>query len=153
MRTAHLVAAVAAGIVAGSVASAVFSPAGIIAYTALHSYRAELRANLDSLTEINQRLSAYQQALTSSPELIRLQARQLNYYREGERVIRIQDGPRPASFYEVGRVVARPPAFRNQRAGFVVLGLAAGVMVYIALLLVGRRRTREQGGGNPQDPE
>ena len=114
-----------------------------IAMDRMQDHRAALERNVEGLKEINQRLRAEFDALSTSPELIRLYARELGLYAPGERVIRLQGvGGRPP-FYDVGTVEPRPDTAPAPRFAFMLVGVAVGGLLYVRLRF--RERSRRDG--------
>lgn len=118
-----------------------------VAMDRMQDHRAALQRNVERLKEINQRLQEEFEALSTSPDLIRLYAREIGLYAPGERVIRLQDsGDRPP-FYDVGVAEPRldtPPA---PRFAFMLAGIAAGGLLYVRL------RFRERSRGERSNPD
>ncbi len=116
----------------------------------MQDHRAALQRNVERLKEINQRLRAEFDALSTSPDLIRMYARELGLYAPGERVIRLQGaGDRPP-FYEVGIVEPRldpPPA---PRFAFLLAGIAAGGLLYVRLRFRERSRRDRAAQESPE---
>ena len=74
-----------------------FGSGGLLDYRRLVTYRETVEENIDDLGRINSDLLSEVQALGSDPERLTLQARELGYFREGERIIRITDDSRRRS--------------------------------------------------------
>ena len=114
-----------------------------VAMDRMQDHRAALQRNVERLKEINQRLREEFDALSTSPDLIRLYAREIGLYAPGERVIRLQGvGDRPP-FYDVGTAEPRldtPPA---PRFAFMLAGIAAGGLLYVRLRFRDRSRDGE----------
>jgi len=67
-------------------------PGGITETSRLREYRARLETRLEILQDQNTRLTTRYEALRSSPDEIRLEARSLGYFQTGEVPIRTLDG-------------------------------------------------------------
>jgi len=107
----------------------------------MQAHRQVLQNNVETLQEINGVLRAELAALSSSPDLIRLYARELSLYAPGERVLRLQglDGQEP--FYRAGMVVPPLNRPRGSRLVFLLVGIAFGGMLYGWLRLRERSRS------------
>ena len=112
-----------------------------IAMDRMQEHREALQRNVEALQEINQHLQAEFDALSTSPDLIRLYARDLGLYAPGERVIRLQGTGERSSFYEAGAVVTESEPPKAPRLAFLLAGLAVGGLLYVRL----RFRERSQG--------
>lgn len=128
-----------------------------IAMDRMQEHREALQRNVETLKEINRHLQAEFDALSTSPDLIRLYARDLGLYAPGEWVIRLQGTGEQPRFYEAGAVVTwsdPPPA---PRLAFFLAGLAVGGLLYVRLRFRERSRSDEPARGDraarasPQD--
>ena len=118
-----------------------------IAMDRMQEHRDALHRNVEALKEINQHLQAEFDALSTSPDLIRLYARDLGLYAPGERVIRLQGTGARSTFHEAGSVVTAskpPPA---PRFPFLLAGLAVGGLLYVRLRFRERSRGDERSRG------
>lgn len=114
----------------------------------MQEHREALQRNVEALKEINQHLQAEFDALSTSPDLIRLYARDLGLYAPGERVIRLQGtGERP-SFYEAGAVVTESEPPKAPRLAFLLAGLAVGGLLYVRLRFRERSQSDERARGH-----
>ena len=121
-----------------------------IAMDRMQEHREALQGNVETLKEVNQRLQAEFDALSTSPDLIRLYARDLGLYAPGEQVIRLQGPSEPPPFYEVGNVVPRLDPPRAHRLPFLLAGIAVGGLLYARLRFLERSRS---DGDPPESPE
>lgn len=71
----------------------VFGPGGIMESARLSDQRDKLELRLEALKAENARLTARYEALRTSPEAIRLEARALGWFRANEVPVRILEGP------------------------------------------------------------
>lgn len=109
----------------------------------MQEHREALQRNVETLKEINQRLRAEFDALSTSPDLIRMYAREIGLYAPGERVLRLRGtGGRPP-FYEVGILQPRLDPPRTPRFAFLLVGIATGGLLYVRLRF--RERSRRDG--------
>ena len=120
-----------------------------IAMDRMQEHREALQQNVEALKEINQHLQAEFDALSTSPDLIRLYARDLGLYAPGERVIRLQGTGERSTFYEVGAVVTESAPPKAPRLAFLLAGLAVGGLLYVRL----RFRERSQSDGRSRSDE
>lgn len=123
-----------------------FGNGGLLDYRRLVAYRGSLQVNIDDLESINSELLTEVQALSSDPERLTLQARELGYFREGERVIRIADDTDRRSTYTVGKVLRRKA--KQPRADWPFRATGVGLPVLLALVSVSVRRRKNRETGN-----
>jgi cell division protein FtsB len=123
-----------------------FGSGGLLDYRRLASYRGSLQENIGDLERINSELLSEVQALGSDAERLTLQARELGYFREGERVIRISADSSRKSNYTVGKVLRRKA--KKQRADWPFRATALGLPILLALVSVSVRRRKNRETGN-----
>jgi len=78
--------------VAFCVLQIVFGPAGLVQTARLQEYQTRLDSRLEALQGENLRLKTRYDALRTSTEAVRLEARALGYFRPGETPVRTLDG-------------------------------------------------------------
>jgi len=122
-----------------------FGSGGVLDYRRLAAYRGSLEENIDNLEHTNGQLLSEVQALGSDAERLTLQARELGYFREGERVIRISDNSRPKSIYTVGKVLHRKIKKPRTDWPFRAIGLGLPVLLVLVSVSVRRRKNHESG--------
>ena len=122
-----------------------FGGGGLQEYRRLLNYRTTLQDNINDLERINGELLTEVQALGSDPERLTLQARELGYFREGERVIRISDNTGRRSAYTVGKVLRRKVKQPRADWPFRATGLGLPVLLVVVSVSVRRRKNRETG--------
>ena len=115
-----------------------------IAMDRMQEHREALQRNVEALQEINQHLQAEFDALSTSPDLIRLYARDLGLYAPGERVIRLQGTGERSTFYEAGAVVTESEPPKTPRLAFLLAGLAVGGLLYVRIGFRERSRSDER---------
>lgn len=118
---------------------------GVVAMDELILYQDELMKNITDLQKRNGRLRNTMDKLRYEEDLLKLRARQIDYYQAGEKVIRIDGWRDPAvQVYEPGRVFQyRRIYFPDKtylRGGAVLAGL--GVLLLFLLLQGIPRRGR-----------
>jgi cell division protein FtsB len=138
MKLLRLFFFLAAGFIVSSLLTFFFGSGGIIEYLRLQRYRASLQANLDDLQGVHSRLLQELDALGTDPQRITLQARELGYFRPGERVVRIEGAVPPESYYTVGRLLRRSTPKNPWDRVFRIVGLALPAALYVASFLVRR---------------
>jgi len=79
-------------VVAFCVLQIVFGPTGLIETSSLKAYQVRLESRLISLQQDNLRLSGRYEALRTSSDSVRLEARSLGYFRPGETPVITLDG-------------------------------------------------------------
>ena len=83
------------------------------AYNRLSSHLELLTENMENLERINDDLNGQFEELATDPERIRLQARELGYFKEDEKVLIVEGFPKKRTFFEVGKVVKKLPLKRR----------------------------------------
>jgi len=115
-----------------------------VAMDRMQDHREALERNVEALKGVNQRLQAEFDALSTSPDLIRLYARDLGLYAPGERVIRLQGTGERSTFYEAGAVVTKTDPPQAPRLAFLLAGVAVGGLLYVRLRFRERSRSDER---------
>ncbi len=128
------------GLVLSIAYTTVFGPAGAREYLQAEGRARALEENLAALERINKELSEELRSLSSDPETITLLARDLGYYRRGDRRVAVPGLPLRVEGRTVGRLVTSDQEESGRegtlRLTLFVLPLAA----YAMLRLVGRVR-------------
>jgi cell division protein FtsB len=122
-----------------------FGSGGLLDYGRLLRYRAAMEQNIAELKTINDRMLAEVQALGSDPERLALKARELGYFREAEKVIRIAGQDRGRDYYTVGRLLRRKAGRPRADWVFRVVGLGLPVLFVLVSMVLRRRKKREAG--------
>ena len=120
-----------------------------VAMDRMQEHREALQRNVETLKEINQHLQEEFDALSTSPDLIRLYARDLGLYAPGERVIRLHGAAARSTFHEAGAVVTGSDPPQAPRMAFLLAGLAVGGLLYVRL----RFRERSRGDERSRSDE
>jgi cell division protein FtsB len=123
-----------------------FGSGGLVDYRRLVAYQDSLQENIEDLERVNGELRSEVSAMGSDAEQLTLQARELGYYRDGERVIRISNEARKKNTYTVGKVLhrkAKPP-----RADWPFRAVGAGLPVLLVLVSMSLRRRKNRETGN-----
>jgi cell division protein FtsB len=123
-----------------------FGSGGILDYSRLTAYRGSLQDNIQDLEHINGELLSEVQDLGSDAERLTLQARELGYFREGERVIRISGVSGNTTTYTVGKVLHRKAKPRRAEWPFRAIGV--GLPFVLVLVSVSVRRGKNHENGN-----
>ena len=113
MKFVRLVVSFYSAILLGSLLALFFGDAGMVAYNRLSSHLELLTENLENLERINDDLNGKFEELATDPERIRLQARELGYFEEDEKVLTVEGFPKKRTFFEVGKVVKKIPLKRR----------------------------------------
>lgn len=140
MRIARLALYLALGFVLRSLYLFVFGGGGLVDHHALRSQKQQLANNIENLRAINAVLMDEQQALASDPERVALQARELGYFREGERVLRLEGTAVSRVSFTVGRLVRVTPEKERRDWIAKLLGLAVPPGLYVVSSVRERRR-------------
>ena len=145
MKVPRIVAYIIFSLIVATALNFFFGSGGLLEYRRLASYSGSLRDNIDDLERTNGELLSEVRALGSDAERLTLQARELGYFREGERVIRISDGPSRSSTYTVGKVLSRKAKQPRADWPFRATGLGLPLALVLVSALVRRRKNRETG--------
>ena len=92
MNGARLFFCAVAGVTVATTASFLFGASGLLSYRQLQAYERRLDVSITTLAERNLSLERRLTALRTNPELLRLYARELGYYRPHEIVLRVTPG-------------------------------------------------------------
>jgi len=145
MKVPRIVAYIIFSFIVAAALYFLFGRGGLLEYRRLATYSGSLQDNIDDLERINSELLSEVRALGSDAERLTLQARELGYFREGERVIRISDDSRRHSTYTVGRVLRRKTKQLRADWPFRATGLGLPVLLVLVSVSVRRRKNRETG--------
>jgi cell division protein FtsB len=140
MKVVHLLLYLAAGFMVRSVALLFFGSGGLVDYHTLEAQKHKLESNIQNLRELNANLLQEEQALGSDPERLALQARELGYFREGERVLLVDDNSPSRRHFTVGTLVRI--TYGRQRRDWIakMLGLVVPVVLFVVRISTERRR-------------
>ena len=138
----RLAVAAAAGFFSYCALSVLFGPAGMTAYAALEERKAAMKANLEELAAINERLAGEMESLMSDPERAAAEARSLCFLRKCETAVLLGGAKGGSPRIEIGNVLpfADPPALADEAIKAISLGVSLAVMA--ALLVPGLRAWR-----------
>ena len=129
------------GLVLSIAYTTAFGTMGMSEYSRLQVRARTLEENLAALERINKGLTEELRSLSSDPETVALLARDLGYYRRGERRVAVQGLPLSVEGRTVGRLVTtedrRPARESALRLALFLLPLAVH-----ALLRIGGREIR-----------
>jgi cell division protein FtsB len=140
MKLVRLLCYLALGFAVRSLVLFFFGSGGLIDYRGLEAQKAQLQKNIEELEAINATLLGEQRALASDPERLALQARELGYFRKGERVVDLGARVQPGGYFSVGRLTR---VSLHERHGDWIIKLL-GISVPVALFVVGVSRERRQ---------
>ena len=163
-----------AGVTMATIASFVLGASGLLSYRQLQAYDRSLEVSIAALGARNASLERRLAALRTNPELLRLYARELGYYRADEMVVRTVSGAagtleavQPGAHFGAGRypgaahymgsaayalypVVQRRVWVRRDPFSALALGLVIGGASFLGVTLVGTVRRRRQAGAAPE---
>lgn len=117
------------------VLNGIFGDHGLLAYSDLLDYRDRLETNISSMEQTREELSATADELRSSAEAVRLEARELGYYRSGERPVRIEGFSPWEPGIEAGTLLRAPEPPPDRQPLFRVAAITAGLVTFFLLLL------------------
>jgi cell division protein FtsB len=140
MRVPRIVVFALIGFVVAALLLFFFGRGGVLDYRGLLAYRSAVADNVADLERINSELQSQVQALGSDSERLILQARELGYFREGERVIRTDARARSGTSYTVGRVLHRGAKPARADWPYRTVGLALPLLLVLLSAVLRRGR-------------
>ncbi|MBN1698165.1 MAG: septum formation initiator family protein [Spirochaetales bacterium] len=147
MKLSHIVLIIYLGLIIGSLLIFFLGDEGWYQYKVLLNHEEKLKKNLEHLKQTHSDLSRQLEALRTSPEVIRLLARELGYYRPDETVINI-NGSRPThNFYEVGKLLKRIPSSKNRNLILRIIGIALSTLCVLLFVLLKKRKRHDYKRG------
>lgn len=146
MKGAQLAFYLALGFVFRSVLLFFWGNGGLADYGKVSEYKELLQANIEELKGINDGLRRELESLSSDPERVVLQARELGYFRPQERVFRIAGRQQEGSYYALGKLLRAAPQPEHKDWLLKLAGLAIPVVLYLFGLFRKRRKGHENRG-------
>ena len=130
------------GFVIYSLLVLIWGPSGYFSLKSLNNYKNKLQQNNRELVDLHERLKIQLESLKYDSELIRLYARSLGYFDDGEQVIRVENYSNERNFYSVGRMIQQKQKNRDFRPLFRTFACSAVIIVF---LLIGMVKRKEHG--------
>lgn len=125
--------------------SLIWADYGVLGYADLDAYRGRLETNIERLEDRRAELSAESRSLRTDADRIRVEARQLGYYRESEGLVRLEGyDPQPVAT-SPGALVKRSAEVGERRDYAAIIRAAAasaGLLALFAMLLLEQRERR-----------
>jgi len=115
---------------------------GMLDYRTLRDYSTALQANIEELKSANEDLLQEVDVLGSDPKRIMLQARELGYFQDGERVIRIEGFNAGKNYYTVGKLLKRSPEQSRRDWPFKAVGVGLPLVLFFVSLSVRRAKNK-----------
>lgn len=116
---------------------------GLEAMNRVESYRNLLNSNLDEINKINSELTVEFDALSSDSEMIKLKARALGYYDQGDHLVHIENWNPNYNEYNPGVVVKREYRIDVDEQPFRLMAISGTLFVLVLTILfsmVSRRK-------------
>lgn len=107
---------------------------GLNEYKKLLLVQEKLQENIADLQGIHRRLEGQIAALSSDPEMIRLEARKMGYYPEGVRRIRIEGYSPKEDHFAVGTLIQRKNLSSSSDWVYRLIGYVLPVCLYVYLV-------------------
>lgn len=142
MKLTHLgVALLVAGVVylAGTLLVSEYNQA---AYDRLAHHADRLEQNVRELRLLNEQLTATAELYRRSPDAVAVEARRLQYYEPGQRVIRTGDAHRSAFTRSPGTILRRPEGGPDRRSYVRAAALVAFTLALFLQILLDTERDR-----------
>ena len=133
-----------AGFVVATLLSFLFGASGLLNYRRLQDHERRIASGIAALEQRHAHLQRLQHLLRTEPELLRLLARDVGYYRAGELVIGVGPQPEPPAgsaspyapdFADVGPLVQPRPSLPHEPFNVLALGLFLGLVMFAFLTL------------------
>lgn len=149
-----------AGFVVATLLSFLFGGSGLLNYRRLQDHERRIASGIAALEQRHAHLQRLQHLLRTEPELLRLLARDVGYYRDDELVIGVgpQSAPPAGSaspyapdFADVGPLVQPRPSLPHEPFNVLALGLFLGLVLFVVLTLktvLGRPRPAAGADGS-----
>jgi cell division protein FtsB len=125
--------------------SLIWDDYGVLGYADLDAYRGRLETNIERLEDRRAELSAETRSLRTDADRIRVEARQLGYYRDSEGLVRLEGYDPQAVATSPGALVKRSPERGDRRDHAAIIRAAAasaGLLALFAMLLLEQRERR-----------
>ena len=117
-----------------------FGKSGLLRLSEQEEYKARLQANIENLKEINHSLTLELKDVSTSPDTIRLYARDYGYFGKNEEVIKIQGAPSVRKLYKLGSLLKRTDGSGEMNPLFHIIGFAAAAIAFAFSLPLLRRQ-------------
>lgn len=134
------------GFVIYSLLVLIWGPSGYFSLKSLNNYKNKLQQNNRELVDLHERLKIQLESLKYDSELIRLYARSLGYFDDGEQVIRVENYSNERNFYSVGRMIQQKQKNRDFRPLFRTLACSAVIIVFLLFGMVKRKEHGDKKG-------
>lgn len=118
----------------------VFSTYNSAGYAALLDHHERLAANIEDLHARRNELGAQADLLARSGEAVRLEARRLQLYQDGEQVVRIDGYDADDAALSPGRVLRGRPLAGDSSLTARVAAVVAGIVTLVVLMMVDHPR-------------
>jgi cell division protein FtsB len=116
-----------------------FGKSGFLGISGQQEYKTKLAANIENLKEINHALTLELKDVSSSPDTIRLYARDYGYFGRNEEVIKIQGAPSLRRLYKLGSLLKRMESTGEINPLFHIIGFSAAAVAFAFSLPLLRR--------------
>lgn len=117
-----------------------FGISGFSEFTKLQKYREDLVLNIQHLRNNNDDLADELEILKSSPEVLKLKARELGYYGRDEKIVRTVGFQTKKSFYSVGKMMKYTYLEDNRRPLFRAVSILCGALFYLVFFVLRKKR-------------
>lgn len=125
--------------------SLIWADYGVLGYEHLDAYKGRLESNIERLEDRRGELSAETKSLRTDADRIRVEARQLGYYRESEGLVKLEGYDPQAVATSPGALVKRSAERRDRRDHAAIIRAAAasaGLLALFVMLLLEQRERR-----------
>ena len=116
---------------------------GVREFHKLEQFRNEIDENISHLESINTGLMKEFHRLKTSPEVIQLKARELGYYTENEKHIKITGMTERDSFYSIGKLMKFTFPTTDRKALFRAISVCCGLVAFLMFTVFSKKRDSE----------
>ena len=119
---------------------------GLLEYHKLTKLQDALAENINELTDINGQLNSRLTLLNSDPDTVRLEARSMGYYQEGETRIRIEGFLKDTEYFPIGKLIQFQTRRVNKSVIIRLIGFSVPLCYYIFALIRRFARKKSKSG-------
>src|SRR3972149_6511993 len=139
----HILASAYIGFFIFILLTLIFGNGGLLDSRNLSVFKSRLESNIGELKEINENLTLELKALSTSPDTLKVYAREYGYFEKEEKVLKIEGAPTPAHYYKLGSLLKRNAKEEAFNPVFHVIGIAAALLsFFVSVFLASKKRSK-----------